>query len=164
LNTNIGNATAIGSELEVRYKPPVLTGLTLGVNLGGEHAYVTSTVDAQTAAVGQDILYTPRYTATVLADYTRRLTDSTVLFVRGDYEYTGQSYGSFQVGTSNYIDPAYSVVNLNLGVDIDRFEFALYAKNLFDDRTILQQPEVNSVLEGYTLRPMTIGVILQAKF
>jgi outer membrane receptor protein involved in Fe transport len=164
LNTNIGDAKAIGGELEVRFKPPVINGLTVGVNLGGEHAYVTSTVDAMTAAVGQDILYTPKFTATVLADYTQHLTDSIIGFVRGDFAYTGESYGSFQVGTPGYIDPAYSVVNLNVGVDIQTFQIAVYAKNLFDNRTILQEPTVNSVLEGYTLRPMTIGLTIQTKF
>jgi outer membrane receptor protein involved in Fe transport len=164
LNTNIGDAKAIGGELEVRYKPPVINGLTLGANLGGEHAYVTSTVDAKTAAVGQDILYTPKYTATLLADYTRHLTDSLVGFVRGDYAYTGQSYGSFQVGQPGYIDPAYSVVNLNVGIAIQNFQIAAYAKNLFDDRTVLQEPTINSVLEGYTLRPVTIGLTFQTKF
>jgi hypothetical protein len=125
---------------------------------------VTSTVDAMTAAVGQDILYTPKFTATVLADYTQHLTDSIIGFVRGDFAYTGESYGSFQVGTPGYIDPAYSVVNLNVGVDIQTFQIAVYAKNLFDNRTILQEPTVNSVLEGYTLRPMTIGLTIQTKF
>jgi outer membrane receptor protein involved in Fe transport len=163
-NTNVGDATAIGGELEVRYKPPVVAGLALGLNLGAEHAYITGTLNASTAAVGQDVLYTPNYTATVLADYGWHVTDSVAAFVRGDYEYTGSSYGSFQIGTSAYVDPSYSVVNLNAGVRVSRFEASLFAKNLLDNKTILQSPQINSVQEGYTLRPQTIGLALQAKF
>ena len=163
-NANVGDAKAFGAELEVRYKPPVVPGLVLTANLGGEHAYITSTINAATAAVGQDVLYTPDFTAAVLADYGWQITSNLNGFVRGDYEYTGKSYGSFQVSSPQYINPSYDVVNLNAGVGFGRYEVSLYAKNLFDDRTILQSPQINSVIQGYTLRPQTVGVSFQAKF
>jgi iron complex outermembrane recepter protein len=163
-NANVGDATAIGGELEVRYRPPLVPGLGLTMNLGSEHAYITSTTNAQTAAVGQDVLYTPRYTAALLADYGWQLTSEIGAFIRGDYEYTGRSFGSFQVGTPAYENPNYSVVNLNAGIGIGKLEFSLYAKNLNNNRTILQSPQINSVIQGYTLRPQTVGVSVQAKF
>jgi iron complex outermembrane receptor protein len=165
-NTNVGNATAIGGEIEARYKPPVLSGLTLGLNLGGEHAYITSTVNPTAFAVGDHVLYTPEYTATVLADYSWHLTEALGAFVRGDYEYTGKSYGAFSPQASQpfYIDPAYSVVNLNAGITLGIFEVSAFAKNLADNKTILQSPQINGVTEGYTLRPRTIGLAVQAKF
>jgi iron complex outermembrane receptor protein len=168
-NANVGDATAIGGEIEIRYKPPVVSGLTLGMNLGGEHAYLTGTTNTSTAKVGQDILFTPKYTASLLANYGWRVTDSVAAFVRGDYEYTGQSYGSFIVpapGAPNpsYINPAYSVVNLNAGINVGRLEVSLFGKNLLDNKTILQSPSINSVTQGYTLRPMTVGLSFQAKF
>jgi iron complex outermembrane recepter protein len=168
-NANVGDATAIGAELEVRYKPPVISGLTLGANMGGEHAYITSTKNASTAAVGQDVLYTPEYTATVTADYRWHLTNSLSAFVLADYEYTGKSFGSFIVSTPAspnpaYINPAYSVVNLSTGINFGRFEASLFAKNLLDNKTILQSPLINGVSMGYTLRPLTVGIGLQAKF
>jgi len=167
-NANVGDATAIGGELELRYKPPVVAGLTLGVNMGAEHSYITSSSNLGTVQPGQDVLYTPNYTATALANYVWKITDSAIGFVRGDYEYTGTSYGSFIVPTpgapnSAYIDPSYSVVNLSLGVTVQQFEFSVFAKNLLDNKTILQSPTINSVTMGYTLRPLTVGVGLQAK-
>jgi outer membrane receptor protein involved in Fe transport len=169
LNVNVGDATAVGGELEIRYKPPVVSGLTLGANLGAEHAYITSQSDVSPAKVGQDVLYTPKLTATVLANYGWHITDSVTGFARGDYEYTGQSYGSFLVPTpgapnSSYIDPSYDVVNVNLGINVRQFEFSVFAKNLFDNKVILQSPTVNSVTMGYTLRPLTVGLAFQAKF
>jgi len=169
LNANVGDAEAIGGELEVRYKPQFVRGLTLSANAGGEHAYITSSANTVTAQVGQDVLYTPDVTANVTANYTWILTDATSAFVVADYEYTGKSYGSFQVSTAaapnpSYIDPAYSVVNLNLGVNLGAFQVSLFAKNLLNNTTILQSPTINGITEGYTLRPRTIGVALQAKF
>ena len=47
-----------------------------------------------------------------------------------------------------YIDPSYSVVNLNIGANVRQFEFSVFAKNLLDNKTILQSPTVNSVTMG----------------
>ncbi len=147
----------------------MIPGLTLGANIGGEHAYITSTKNASTAAVGQDVLYTPKYTATVTANYSWHMTDSVAAFVLADYEYTGESFGSFIVSTPEapnpaYNNPSYSVVNLSAGVNVGRYEISLFAKNLLDDKTILQSPTINSVTMGYTLRPLTVGLGIQAKF
>jgi iron complex outermembrane receptor protein len=147
----------------------VISGLTLGVNLGGEHAYITSSTNSLTAAVGQDVLYTPEYTASVLANYGWRVTSAIEGFLRTDYEYTGKSFGSYVISTPTapnpgYINPGYSVVNMSTGVNIDKFEIALFAKNLFDNKTILQSPLIDGEIQGYTLRPVTVGLSFQAKF
>jgi iron complex outermembrane recepter protein len=168
LNDNVGNAKAFGGELEVRYKPTFVNGLTLGLNMGAEHAYITSSNNLATVRPGQDVLYTPNLTATALANYVYNFTDTLKGFLRADYEYTGSSYGSFIVpaeGAPNpaYIDPSYNVVNLNLGIDWKNYEIAVFAKNLLDNSTILQSPVVNSVAMGYTLRPLTAGIAFQAK-
>jgi iron complex outermembrane receptor protein len=168
-NANVGDAEAIGGELEVRYKPTFLRGLTLSANAGGEHAYITASSNTVTAQVGQDVLYTPDVTANVTANYTWILTGASSAFVVADYEYTGKSYGSFIVSTPAapnpaYVDPSYSVVNLNVGVNLGPFEVSLFAKNLLNNDTILQSPTINGITEGYTLRPRTIGMALQAKF
>jgi iron complex outermembrane receptor protein len=169
LNINVGDARAVGGELEVRYKPHFAPGLTLGANLGAEHAYITSSTDLSPAKTGQNVLYTPDVTAALLANYVWRVTGDINGFVRGDYEYTGTSYGSFLLpapGAPNpsYIDPAYNVANLSLGAGVRQFEFSVFAKNLLNNHTILQSPTINSVTMGYTLRPLTVGVAFQAKF
>lgn len=168
-NSNVGDAVALGGELEIRYRPTFLPGLQLSVNVGAEHAYITSAAPSAPAKDGQNVLYTPEYTATVVANYTHRLSDSVQGFVRGDFEQTGKSYGSFLVPTPDapnpsYINPAYHVVNAALGVSFDRYEVSVFAKNLLNDKTILQSPTVNTVTMGYTLRPLTAGIALQARF
>jgi len=163
-NANVGDAHAYGTEVETRYKPPAIPGLELGLNLGAEHSYIVGTTNTQTVMVGQDVLFTPKFTGTLLTDYSWPLTAALSGFVRADYEYTGESYGSFQIGTPNYINPAYGVVNLSLGITASKLQFSLYGKNVLDNRTILQSPQINSVIEGYTLRPLTVGITGQIRF
>lgn len=168
-NSNVGDAVAIGGELEIRYLPTFLPGLQLSINAGGEHAYITSAEASSPAKEGQDVLYTPQYTATVVADYGFAITDRVRGYVRSDFEQTGKSYGSFLVSTPDapnpsYINPSYHVVNLTMGLNFDRYQLSLFAKNLLDDRTVLQSPQVNTVTLGYTMRPLTLGVELKASF
>jgi iron complex outermembrane recepter protein len=104
----------------------------------------------------------------VFADYTWRLASNIAAFLRGDFEYTGLSNGSYiqpVPGAPNpaFIDPAYNVANVSVGASISNLELSVFAKNLFNDRTILQSPMINSVVEGYTLRPLTVGISFQAK-
>jgi outer membrane receptor protein involved in Fe transport len=163
-NANVGDAKMFGGELQARYKPPLLSGLTLGLNASIEHAYITSTINSSTAAVGQEVLYTPNWTTSVVVDYRVPFSNSVAAFLRGDWEYTGQSKGSFQVTSTEYINPAYSTANVQAGLNIFQLELAVYAKNVFDARTIIQEPQINSVIEGYTLRPRTIGVTAAYRF
>jgi hypothetical protein len=85
-------------------------------------------------------------------------------FARADYDFVGQSHGSYVVQNSNYLNPAYGTLNMTLGVDYGRWEVSLYGKNLTDNRIIIQRPEINTVIEGYTLRPLTIGFTARLKF
>jgi iron complex outermembrane receptor protein len=48
-------------------------------------------------------------------------------------------------------------------VERGRYRISIYAKNLLDDKTLIQTPEVNTVYEGYTVHPRVIGVSFSAK-
>jgi len=99
------------------------------------------------------------------ADYRRNLSAGWHAFTRADFTYTGQSYGSYQVANSNYIDPGYSVLGASIGLESDSaFQISLYGKNLTDDRIIIQQPQVNGLIEGYAVRPLTVGLAVAKKF
>jgi hypothetical protein len=56
------------------------------------------------------------------------------------------------------------VLNASIGIDAGSWEFSLYGKNLTYDRIIINQPQVNEVVEGYTVRPMTLGARAKVKF
>jgi iron complex outermembrane recepter protein len=55
-------------------------------------------------------------------------------------------------------------MNANVTLSIKRYQIGLYAKNLLNDQTIIQTPEINTVYEGYTVHPRVIGVSLKASF
>ncbi len=163
-NSNVGDAVAYGGEFEARFRPAAAPGLVIGLNAGAEHASITSTKNASTAAVGENVLFTPSWTASLVTNYSTDITDNVSGFIKADYDWTGPSNGSFQVTDPNYRDPAYATLNANVGVEFGSWQAALYAKNLTDSKIILQRPVINSVVEAYTLRPLTIGLTLTKHF
>jgi hypothetical protein len=48
---------------------------------------------------------------------------------------------------------------MSTGFSLSGLSVSLYAKNLLNWKNIIQYPSVNSVQEGYTVRPMTVGVM-----
>jgi hypothetical protein len=114
--------------------------------------------------VGQDTLFTPKWTGTFTADYKVNITTGLSGFVRADYDFTGMSHGSFQSTAPAYINPSYGVVNGSIGIDTGSFQVSLYGKNLANNQTIIQRPNVADVYEGYTVRPLTIGLNIAKQF
>ena len=55
--------------------------------------------------------------------------------------------------------PSYGIVNLSAGFTRDKLSVSLYAKNLLNWKNIIQYPSVNSVQQGYTVRPATFGIL-----
>ncbi len=162
---NVGDAKIYGSEFELRAL--VTPSLTLSLNAGTTHAYLSSisVLGAGIASVGEAVLNVPKYTVTPSADYDVRVGDATTLFVRADFPYTGRSRAYFDSsGLANLFSPAYGIFNLNVGVTLDKLSLGLYAKNLFGATTIIQYPSVNTVQEGYAVRPLTIGATANLKF
>jgi outer membrane receptor protein involved in Fe transport len=161
---NFGDARNYGAELQLAYKPRFARNLTLGLNAGGGHSAITRSVDPSAAAVGQSTLFTPKWTATATAEYRRNITDSLSGFVRTDYDWTGMSYGTFQSTDPDYINPSYGILNGSIGIDTGSFQISLYGKNLLNNQTIIQRPNVASIVEGYTVRPLTVGLNVAKQF
>jgi outer membrane receptor protein involved in Fe transport len=161
--TNAGDAKSYGTELEVRYL--ATQSLSLGLAAGTTHAFITSTLEPGIFTVGEEILNVPDYTATLSADYDRPIGDETNLFVRADFPYTGRSHAYYNSSTvANHISPNYGVLNLNVGVTRKKLSVGLYGKNLANNKKIIQYPSVNTVQEGYTLRPLTVGLTASYQF
>lgn len=157
--TNVGDARIYGSELELRAL--VLPSLTLSLNGGTTHSYISSVsgLGAGIVSVGEAILNVPKYSITPSIDFDTPVGDSTTVFVRADYPYTGRARAYFDSsGLNQLFSPGYGIANLNLGFTRDKLTVGVYAKNLFNWKNIIQYPSVNSVPEGYTVRPATIGV------
>ena len=83
---------------------------------------------------------------------------------RADYDRVGSSKGAFSNTDPAYNEPAYGVVNGSLGVTTGPYEVSLYGKNLGNNQKIIQRPAINFTSEGYTLRPLTVGLRGSMKF
>lgn len=59
------------------------------------------------------------------------------------------------------IPSGYGVLNASFGLSGKLLEVTAYAKNLSNDHKIIQQPEVNTVFEAYTVRPRTVGITVK---
>ena len=162
ITLNAGDAKSYGPELDIHYK--VSNSLTVGFAGGIDHTEITRSNFPTTIQVGDRILNTPSWTANFSAEYKQPIFTDWLLFARADYTFTGNSQGTFINSQANYHDPAYDVLNASIGVDTGPFELSIYGKNLTYDRIIINQPQVNEVVEGYTVRPMTIGMRATAKF
>jgi outer membrane receptor protein involved in Fe transport len=157
--TNVGDAQIYGSEVELRAL--VLPSLTLSLNGGTTHTYISSVsgLGSGIVSVGEAILNVPKYTITPSVDFDTPVGDSMSAFVRADYPYTGRARAYFDSsGLDHLFSPGYGIVNLNVGLTRDKLSIGLYAKNLFNWKNIIQYPSVNSVPEGYTVRPATYGI------
>ena len=162
--SNVGDATIRGAELELRYRIPQLRGLTVGLSGDVQNAKISAASPGSPAAVGQHVLYTPEWNGALSGDYTWPVGASLNAFAHADVLWTGPSNGSFQIGNPDYNDPSYSVVNANAGFNVNGFEVSLYATNLLDNTTIIKHPQVNLVIEAYTVQPRTTGIRFSKHF
>jgi len=162
---NVGQATGYGTEVELQYRVPFLQGLTLGVNGGAEHAYVTSAAPNTPAQDGEDLLFTPQWTATLSAAYTRPIASGLSLALRADNYWQGRSSGDFNKTASDYVNEPYSVLNASISViNQHGLEVGLFSKNLLDNTTVIRSPNIALVIEAYTVPPRVIGLQVKQKF
>jgi outer membrane receptor protein involved in Fe transport len=163
---NVGDARIYGGEVEALFK--VTSNLTLQATGSANSATITHTINPVDVPVGSNLTDVPVGTFTVGAIYDEPLSNDWDVSARIDYDYTGYSYGSYQkvnpVGQTNlnYYNPAYGVLNASVMLKRGKYDISLYAKNLLDDHTLIQTPEVNTVYEGYTVHPRVIGLTFDA--
>jgi outer membrane receptor protein involved in Fe transport len=153
---NVGDAKIYGAELEASYRP--VSSLKFALSAGAQHAVITNTTNAVDVPVGSRLIDVPNGTYTASVNYNTPLNGEFTLRSRTDYAWTGHSFGSYQPGNANYFNPSYGVLNASLTLAASKYEVSLYAKNLNNDQKIIQSPQINTVVEGYTVRPRTIGL------
>jgi outer membrane receptor protein involved in Fe transport len=164
--TNTGSADITGFEWEIRGK--VTEELTLGASGSFTHALLVTTglILAPNGQPYHDapVEGVPIWSGKLSADYSRPLSDTVDGFARADWTFTGHSHGTFAPGEPDYERPAYALVGASVGVDFDAYEISVFAKNLLNDRTLIQQPNVQTVNEGYRPWPRIVGVAASVDF
>lgn len=159
---NVGDARIFGGELEAAWR--VTSELRLTLALSAESATITSTKYPAVIAPGAHVVDVPDLTLAAGVAYTIPFFSNYKLVSRANYSFIGHSYGSYQTDNSNYSNPGYGVLTLSATMVDKKTEFSVYAKNALNNQTIIQRPEVNTVFEGYTVRPLTVGLTAKLKF
>lgn len=159
--TNVGKAKSYGFEVETRYKPTA--NLVLGFAGGYTKATLSTDVPTLGAMAGDSIQGVPKYNASLSAQYNFNFNEETYGFVRGASHWVGSSHGSLIRTDPDYQRPAYNTVDASVGATRGDWELSLFAKNLLNTDKVIQTPNVQSINEGYRVRPRTIGITLTGK-
>jgi iron complex outermembrane receptor protein len=164
-NANAGDATSKGFEFDIKAKP--MPGLTLSASGGYVKAELSNDTGIENGVVGAvagaQIQGVPKYNAAVNAVYNFSAWDKPT-FVMAGMQWVGSSKGSLDPEQTDHDRPSYHTTDFSAGMTFDRYAFTVFVKNAFDTDTIIQHPQVASIVQGYRLAPRSIGVSLATKF
>jgi iron complex outermembrane receptor protein len=161
---NVGSATSRGVEVELNARPQA------GVDVFGSLGVTRATFGSGTSSMGldvsgNDIPFTPDYTATIGTELSRSLRPSLTLFGRAEATF----YGGFKYDDTNAEgQDAYSLVNFRAGVRGRLLTVEGWMRNAFDTRYVpVAFPYPGFSPSGYvgeTGRPRTVGVSVGVNF
>ncbi|MRW89236.1 TonB-dependent receptor [Duganella sp. FT80W] len=164
-NANAGNATTKGFEFDIKAKP--MPGLTLSLSAGYVKAVLSDDSGIANGVVGAvagaRIQGVPNYNAALNATYNFSAWDMPA-FVMGGMQWVGSSRGTLDPDQTDYERPGYHTNDFSTGLTMGAYTFTAFVKNAFDTKTIIQHPQVASIVQGYRLTPRSIGVSLATKF
>ncbi|MDE0359679.1 MAG: TonB-dependent receptor [Rhodospirillaceae bacterium] len=161
---NLAAATGNGGEFTLDY----LVSDRLQVGLSG--SFVDFTVDAGAeflgANVGDRLPSHPDLTLSGNFDYSFPFIAGWEGFARGEMNYIGEMVGDFVGPGADRIDfGKYTVANLRVGATDGRWEWTVYANNLFNsDGLTFQFRDRRNRVESLVIRPFTLGVNVRTRF
>ncbi|MBC7685950.1 MAG: TonB-dependent receptor, partial [Bdellovibrionales bacterium] len=165
-NANAGDATSRGFEFDIKAKP--LPCLTLGASAGWVKAELTNDEGLQNgivgAVAGAQVQGVPKYNAAVSAHYNFAVFGERSAFVAGGVQWVGPSKGSLNPEQTDYQRPAYHTADLSAGMSFERYKLSVFVKNALDTDTVIQHPQVASIVQGYRVAPRSIGMSIAASF
>jgi iron complex outermembrane recepter protein len=159
---NLGHARSYGGELEILQK--IGHGFTARAAGEYNHARFTENVQGLGISSGNVVPGSPLWSVNLSASYVHSMNDSVSGFAHADWQYIGSSHGTFVQSNPDYLRPSYTLLGASLGITAGTWEFSIYAKNILDDRKVIQSPADNYVAEGYTPVPRILGVTGNVRF
>jgi iron complex outermembrane receptor protein len=168
---NAGSARSYGAELSLDAR--ISSRLTIGGAAGWLEAnyvkFPVALVDGITInANGKRMVNAPRWTLSGNAEYTVPLSDSFEGFVRGEWNYRGETLSSnfaLVYPVSPFVAPGFHNFNLRIGAESDKMKVMLYVENLFDNNYYTNAYE-KAFYSGIQVEPsfQTIGINFGFKF
>jgi len=189
--TNAGSATSYGAEFEVRGR--VTDDLTLGVSGSVVNATLDHGVEVNGTLVdgtfaGEKVPGVPDYNLSADVKQNFRVNDTISGFVTLAPNWVGESHGDVIGGdpatgleaNPDYKRPGYITLDASAGIDFGRWEVTVFGRNLTNNNKIIQRPDIQGSaspeyefdylgvptrnLQGFTLRPLTVGMNAAMKF
>jgi His/Glu/Gln/Arg/opine family amino acid ABC transporter permease subunit len=159
---NVGAARSYGSEAEIR----AAVGKGVSVAIAGAYTLATFTEAAPSLGVhaGDPVEGAPVWNGSATVEWRGRLTGELQGFTSLNYRGTGNSHGALSDTNPDYLRPSYGSLNASVGVALRQWEFSLFSQNLTNEQKTIQRPNIQSVTEGVTLRPLTIGIAATGRF
>ena len=188
--TNAGNAQSYGLEFELRSR--VTDQTTLGLSGSYTHATLDQGVyiggsPLTGTAPGENVPGVPVFNFDLDARQDFIISDRITGFATLDIPWVGHSNGNDIAGNADYERPSYVTIDAALGLDYGAWEFTIFGKNLANSNKIIQRPDIQGSgvdapgtnmplygfnylgttlanTQGFSLRPLTVGVNATVKF
>lgn len=167
---NAGAAKSEGGELEIRARP--ISALDVNAGLGYNHAVITKASSGgaiSPQAIGSPVYQIPDWTGSVGATYTQRFSGDYKLVLNSEYSYVGRSFSGNNDPSNPRERAAYRLLDLRMALPWERYEAAIFAKNVTNDHANLSDNR-SIVVETpgrprvVTNQPRTVGVEFRARF
>ncbi len=163
---NSGAARSSGFELEMSGRP--IPDLTIGLGVGYTDARITQQGAGSPQTVGSPVYDVPQITVASNVEYERPLTADWSGFTRLDYNHVSGSYTTNTQAAPLY-RPAYNIADIRLGGRNERYELALFVKNITNEHANLADAvQIGAEIPGqphYVVnQPLTAGVEARIKF
>ena len=172
--TNVGDAESKGFDFQAQWQP--VYGLQLEASVGYTDAKFTKDALAagKVLAVKGDALDITPWTVALGAQYSFDLLQRNA-FIRADYQYNSKRTTPTPAEDPNtgYYDPglvpnpATSQMSLRGGINLGRWDLALFAENLFNAHPQLNlqhQDKFTLLYEAQTFRPRTVGIAASFRY
>ncbi|HEY6619626.1 MAG TPA: TonB-dependent receptor [Steroidobacteraceae bacterium] len=161
---NVGGARIRGTEISIDQQ--LAKGLTVGADATYIDAVITSAIPDVTFRAGDQLPDTPKQWVTAYTEWQGVYAGNVHGFVRADYQWRGDSVrdASSQSSLANYRYNGWSVANVNLGANWDKFELRLFVDNVFNKDPPIDFTNSWGQWRISTLRPRTVGLNLGINF
>ncbi len=182
--TNAGSATSYGIEFETRSR--VTDSTTVGLSGSVDNATLHNGVVVNNHLIigtfaGEKIPGVPDFNLSSDVKQTFRLSDDVNGFFDIAPDWVGESHGTAVDSNPDYKRPSYITLDMSAGMEFGRWEVTIFGRNLTNNNKIIQRPDIQGSaspiygftyegtpgvrnLQGFTLRPLTVGMNASLKF
>ena len=159
-----GNATTRGVELATAYS--TANGFRIGLNAARAQSVTTAVSTTSPFLSGYPFAAVPTWTFAVTADYDHALSSTWHAHVGSAWRWFDHVWGQpVTSGGPNYVQPAYSVLDLNAAISNGKLKLKTFVRNITDKRAyqgsymIFNTANATAVQIDYALvQPRTVGV------